>query len=148
VGSVVGQIARLKGARAVGIAGGAEKCRYVEEELGFDTAIDHRGPDLGTALDKACPRGIDVYFENVGGAVFEAVFPLLNAFARIPVCGLIAHYNDTQAVAPKWAAAMMRNAFIGTRCASLPPSQTAGMLASSMPNVVDSFGQKMPCTIL
>src|SRR5436190_20543675 len=108
VGSAVGQIARLKGARAVGIAGGADKCRYVREELGFDDCIDHRDPNLAAKLKEACRKGIDVYFENVGGEVFEAVFPLLNAFARIPVCGLIAHYNDTQAVAPKWAPAMMR----------------------------------------
>ena len=109
VGSAVGQIARIKGARAIGIAGGADKCRYVKDELGFDDCIDHRDPNLAAKLKEACPKGIDVYFENVGGAVFEAVFPLLNAFARIPVCGLIAHYNDTQASAPKWAASMMRN---------------------------------------
>src|SRR5438132_3518048 len=108
VGSAVGQIARIKGARAVGIAGGKDKCAYVKNELGFDDCLDHRDPDLAAKLKDACPKGIDVYFENVGGAVFAAVFPLLNAFARIPVCGLIAHYNDTQAVAPKWAPAMMR----------------------------------------
>src|SRR4030081_256297 len=107
VGSAVGQIAKIKGARAVGIAGGADKCRYVREELGFGDCVDHRDPDLAAKLKAACPKGIDVYF--VGGEVFEAVFPLLNAFARIPVCGLIAHYNDTQASAPKWAASMMRN---------------------------------------
>ena len=95
VGSVVGQIARIKGARAVGIAGGPDKCRYVTEELGFDACIDHRAPDFAARLAAACPKGIDVYFENVGGAVFEAVFPLLNPFARIPVCGLISMYNAT-----------------------------------------------------
>ena len=109
VGSAVGQIAKIKGARAVGIAGGKEKCDYVKNELGFDECLDHRDPDLAAKLKDACPKGIDVYFENVGGAVFEAVFPLLNAFARVPVCGLIAHYNDTEAKAPKWAAALMRN---------------------------------------
>src|ERR1700742_1607579 len=109
VGSAVGQIARIKGARAVGIAGGKDKCDYVTRELGFDACLDHRDPDLAAKLKEACPKGIDVYFENVGGAVFEAVFPLLNAFARVPVCGLIAHYNDTEATAPKWAAAMMRS---------------------------------------
>jgi NADPH-dependent curcumin reductase CurA len=93
VGSVVGQIARIKGARAIGIAGGSDKCRYVTEELGFDACVDHRAPDLAARLTAACPKGIDVYFENVGGAVFEAVFPLLNPFARIPVCGLISIYN-------------------------------------------------------
>jgi NADPH-dependent curcumin reductase CurA len=108
VGSAVGQIARIKGARAVGIAGGKEKCDYVKRELGFDECLDHRDPKLGSKLKDACPNGIDVYFENVGGAVFEAVFPLLNAFARIPVCGLIAEYNDTEASVPKWASSLMR----------------------------------------
>jgi NADPH-dependent curcumin reductase len=109
VGSAVGQIAKIKGARAVGIAGGKDKCDYVTKELGFDACLDHRDPQLAAKLKEACPKGIDVYFENVGGAVFEAVFPLLNAFARMPVCGLIAHYNDTESAAPKWAGAMMRN---------------------------------------
>jgi len=108
VGSAVGQIARIKGARAIGIAGGKDKCDYVKNELGFDACLDHRDPDLAAKLKDACPKGVDIYFENVGGAVFEAVFPLLNAFARVPVCGLIAHYNDTQAVAPKWAPSLMR----------------------------------------
>jgi len=94
VGSVVGQIARIKGARVVGIAGGAEKCAYVKDELGFDAVVDHRAPDVAERLRAACPDGIDVYFENVGGAVLEAVKPLLNQFARIPVCGLISQYND------------------------------------------------------
>jgi NADPH-dependent curcumin reductase len=109
VGSAVGQIAKIKGARAVGIAGGKDKCAYVKNELGFDDCLDHRDPDLAAKLKQACPKGIDVYFENVGGAVFDAVFPLLNPFARVPVCGLIAHYNDTEAKPPKWAAALMRN---------------------------------------
>jgi NADPH-dependent curcumin reductase CurA len=108
VGSAVGQIAKIKGARAVGIAGGKDKCDYVKRELGFDDCLDHRDPDLAAKLKDACPKGIDVYFENVGGAVFEAVFPLLNAFARVPVCGLIAQYNDTQPTMPKWAPSMMR----------------------------------------
>ena len=96
VGSLVGQIARIKGARAVGIAGGPAKCRYVTDELGFDACIDHRLSDMPANLRTACPNGIDVYFENVGGAVFEAVFPLLNNFARVPVCGQIATYNATE----------------------------------------------------
>jgi hypothetical protein len=95
VGSVVGQIAKLKGCRSVGVAGGAEKCRYVVEELGFDACIDHHSPDFAAELAAACPQGIDVYFENVGGAVFDAVLPLLNTSARVPVCGLIANYNAT-----------------------------------------------------
>jgi len=108
VGSAVGQIARIKGERAVGIAGGKDKCEFVKNELGFDHCVDHRDPDLAARLKDACPKGIDVYFENVGGAVFDAVFPLLNPFARVPVCGLIAHYNDTEAKPPKWAASLMR----------------------------------------
>jgi NADPH-dependent curcumin reductase CurA len=95
VGSAVGQIARIRGCRVVGIAGGSEKCRYVVEELGFDACIDHHAPDFASQLRVACPNGIDVYFENVGGKVFDAVFGLLNNFARIPVCGLIAQYNAT-----------------------------------------------------
>ncbi len=93
VGSVVGQIAKIQGSRAIGIAGGPEKCRYAVEVLGFDACLDHSAPDLPQRLREACPGGIDVYFENVGGEVFLAVLPLLNAKARIPLCGLIAHYN-------------------------------------------------------
>jgi len=94
VGSAVGQIARIKGARAIGIAGGTAKCAFVRDELGFDAAIDHRAADFPAQLAAACPNGIDVYFENVGGPVLHAVIPLLNDFARVPVCGRIAHYND------------------------------------------------------
>ena len=93
VGSVVGQIAKIRGCRAVGIAGGADKCRFVMDTLGFDACVDHRAPDFRGALAAACPKGIDVYFENVGGAVQQTVWPLLNDFARVPVCGLIAQYN-------------------------------------------------------
>lgn len=96
VGSVVGQIGKIRGCRVIGIAGGEEKCRYVREELGFHDCLDHRAPNLPERLEAACPKGIDVYFENVGGHVFGSVFPLLNDFARIPVCGLIAHYNSTE----------------------------------------------------
>jgi hypothetical protein len=95
VGSVVGQIAKIKGCRVVGIAGGADKCRFVVEELGFNACIDRRSAGLPRQLADACPKGIDVYFESVGGAVFDAVLPLLNTCARVPLCGLIAHYNDT-----------------------------------------------------
>jgi len=96
VGSVVGQIAKLNGCRAVGIAGSPEKCRYVVEELGFDACVSHYDDDFPAQLKAACPDGIDVYFENVGGKVFTAVSKLLNTFARIPVCGLIANYNLTE----------------------------------------------------
>ncbi len=109
VGSLVGQIARIKGARAVGIAGGAEKCAFVREELSFDACLDHRNPTFAADLAAACPNGIDVYFENVGGAVWEAVLPLLNDFARIPVCGLIAQYAATEAPpGPNQVPAVMR----------------------------------------
>jgi NADPH-dependent curcumin reductase CurA len=96
VGSVVGQIAKLRGCRVVGVAGSRDKCAYVTGELGFDACLDHHAPDFADALRAACPAGIDVYWENVGGAVFEAVLPLLNDFARVPVCGLVAWYNATE----------------------------------------------------
>lgn len=95
VGSAVGQIAQIKGAKAVGIAGGAEKVAYLDR-LGFDVALDHRSPTFAAELKAAVPDGIDVYFENVGGHVWDAVMPLLNDFARVPVCGLVAHYNQTE----------------------------------------------------
>jgi len=94
VGAVVGQIARLIGCRVVGVAGAPEKCAYVTDELGFDACVSHLADDLPDALAAACPDGIDVYFDNVGGKVLEAVLPLLNQFARIPICGRIASYND------------------------------------------------------
>lgn len=95
VGATVGQIGRLMGCRVVGIAGGAEKCAYAVDALGFDACIDHRGGDLFSELAVACPQGIDVYLENVGGAVFDAVLPLLNTRARMPLCGLVSQYNAT-----------------------------------------------------
>lgn len=95
VGSVVGQIAKLKGCHVIGIAGGIEKCRYVVEELGFDVCINHHSADFSQQLTDACTKGIDVYFESVGGKVFDAVLPLLNTCARVPLCGMIANYNDT-----------------------------------------------------
>ena len=96
VGAVVGQIAKIKGCRVVGVAGAQEKCDYVTNELGFNACLSRHRDDLPDALAAACPDGIDVYFENVGGKVFEAVLPCLNTFARVPVCGRIANYNDTE----------------------------------------------------
>jgi hypothetical protein len=93
VGMVVGQLAKLAGCRAVGIAGGREKCRFVVDELKFDACIDYKDGDLEAALKAACPAGVDGYFENVGGRVMEAVLPRFNAFGRIALCGLIAGYN-------------------------------------------------------
>jgi NADPH-dependent curcumin reductase CurA len=115
VGSAVGQIARLKGARAVGIAGGKDKCEHVVKEFGFDACLDHRDPDLAAKLKDACPKGIDVYFENVGGAVFEAVFPLLNNFARVPVCGQIATYNATEMPAGELRTSALTRAILTKR---------------------------------
>lgn len=96
VGSLVGQIAKLKGCKVVGVAGGEEKCRSAVEDLGFDYCLDHKSPDFAEQLAKVCDAGIDVYFENVGGKVFNAVLPLLNTCARIPLCGLISQYNATE----------------------------------------------------
>jgi NADPH-dependent curcumin reductase CurA len=94
VGAIVGQIAKLKGCRVVGIAGGREKCEFAVKTLGFDACLDHYEGDLAQRLAQACPKGIDIYYENVGGAVFDAVLPLLNPGARMTICGLIAHYGD------------------------------------------------------
>ncbi|WP_288902059.1 NADP-dependent oxidoreductase [uncultured Sneathiella sp.] len=96
VGSVVGQIARIKGCRSVGIAGSPDKCAFVVDELGFDVCLNYKDADFPEQLAKACPDGIDVYFENVGGKVFEAVLPLLNDDSRVPLCGLISQYNMTE----------------------------------------------------
>lgn len=95
VGATVGQIAKIKGCHVVGIAGGPDKCAHVVDNLGFDACIDHKAKDFAQQLKKACPEGIDVYFENVGGQVLYAVLPLLNAFARMPVCGVASWYNLT-----------------------------------------------------
>ncbi|MEO4001806.1 NADP-dependent oxidoreductase [Mesorhizobium sp. CAU 1732] len=94
VGSMVGQLAKRLGCRTVAIAGGGEKCKLAIEHFGFDAAVDHRDPDLAAALATACPNGIDVYFENIGGRVLDTVVPLLNDFARVPVCGLVSQYSD------------------------------------------------------
>jgi NADPH-dependent curcumin reductase CurA len=98
VGQVVGQIARIKGCRVVGIAGTDEKCGYVTSDLGFTAAVNHRAPDFLDQLKAACPDGVDVYFDNVGGPVAQAVAPLFNDFGRMPVCGRIAHYNEIATV--------------------------------------------------
>ena len=95
VGAVVGQIAKIRGHRVVGVAGARKKCDYVVDELGFDACVSHRSDTLAGDLEAACPDGVDLYFENVGGKVFDAVLPLLNQFARVPVCGRIASYNAT-----------------------------------------------------
>ena len=96
VGSVVGQIAKFKGARSVGIAGSKEKCKYATDKFQFDHCLNHKSSKFSEELKQVCPEGIDVYFENVGGKVLDSVLPLLNDFARIPVCGIISAYNSTE----------------------------------------------------
>ena len=96
VGSVVGQLAKLHGCRAIGIAGGPEKCAYVCEQLGFDACVDYKSPEFRAQLKAATPNGVDVYFENVGGAILDAVLTRMNNFSRMPVCGLISDYNATE----------------------------------------------------
>ena len=121
VGQIVGQLAKLAGCRVVGIAGREAKCRYVVDELGFDACVSHLSPSFVADLKAACPTGIDVYFENVGGAVFAAVLPLFNAGARMTICGIIAHYGDAtpaDAIAAERHAAEARgvtvhNLFVG-----------------------------------
>ena len=98
VGQIAGQLAKLRGARVVGIAGREEKCRFVVDALGYDACVSHLSPSLAEDLRAACPEGVDVYFENVGGAVFDAVLPLFNLGARMTICGLIAHYGDAAGV--------------------------------------------------
>jgi NADPH-dependent curcumin reductase CurA len=93
-GSVVGQIAKIKGCRAVGIAGGAEKCRYVTDELGFDAAIDYKSEDVAARLAETCPKGIDIYFDNVGGEILDAALSHLAFHGRVVLCGAISRYND------------------------------------------------------
>jgi NADPH-dependent curcumin reductase CurA len=96
VGSAVGQIAKIQGCRVVGIAGGPRKCEYVVDELGFDACVDYKAEDVFAGLARACPQGIDVYFDNVGGDVLKAVLRLINVNARIPLCGIISQYNATE----------------------------------------------------
>lgn len=107
VGQVVGQIAKILGCRVVGIAGTAEKCAFVTDELGFDVCVSHRSDALSVELAAACPEGIDIYFENVGGKVFEAVLPSLNTHARISLCGMISQYGNSDGANPRdaWMAA-------------------------------------------
>jgi hypothetical protein len=113
VGSVVGQIAKIKGCTVVGVAGGPQKCAWAVDRLGFDACVDHRSTAFDTELAAACTRGIDVYYESVGGKVFRAVLELLNPHARIPVCGLISQYNEpAQAAQGDAVRALMRTILI------------------------------------
>ncbi|MEO8241327.1 MAG: NADP-dependent oxidoreductase [bacterium] len=137
VGGLVGQIARLSGARAVGVAGGAEKCAYVKGELGFDACIDRNDPDMAAQLKAACPDGVDVYFELTGGAIFNAALPLLNPFGRVPVCGTIAGYNATDLPpGPDRSPLLMRS--ILTRSLTF-----RGFIVSEFAADADEFHRKM-----
>jgi NADPH-dependent curcumin reductase CurA len=109
VGSVVGQLAKQRGCRAVGIAGGKSKCDYVVEELGFDACVDYRDENVNEAFKAATPDGIDIYFENVGGKILDMVLRRLNAFARIPLCGVISQYNEIEPYGVKNFAALLTN---------------------------------------
>lgn len=108
VGSVVGQIAKIKGCRVVGIAGGPEKCRHIVEDLGFDVAVDYKAPDWREQLVAATPKGIDVNFENVGGEIMEAVMPRMNLFGRMPLCGMISGYNSGEPMRADFSPILMR----------------------------------------
>ncbi len=109
VGSVVGQLAKLRGCRAVGIAGGKDKCEHVVKELGFDACIDHRDKSMKDRFREATPNGVDVYFENVGGEILDMVLARLNPFARIPLCGLVSQYNATEPYGVKNFGSLLTN---------------------------------------
>jgi len=138
VGSVAGQLAKRAGARVVGIAGGPEKCLWVQETLGFDDCVDHRTLDLPAALRAACPAGIDVYFENVGGAVQAATFALLNTYARVVMCGMVAQYNDAKpAPGPNLAFVVGKRVRIEGMIVSDKPERFAEWRALAAPWVAD-----------
>jgi NADPH-dependent curcumin reductase CurA len=138
VGSVVGQLAKLQGCRVVGIAGGKAKCDYVVKELGFDACVDYRaaGPNLFNELRAAAPKGIDVYYENVGGAVQTAVLPQLNDFARVPLCGLISQYNEMQINAgPDWRLLLVRRITV------------TGFIVSDHFHQMEGFWKEVPAAV-
>jgi len=138
VGSVVGQVAKLKGCRAVGIAGGKDKCDYVVKELGFDACVDYKAEagNLFKAIREACPKGIDIYFENVGGAVQAAVIPQLNDFSRVPLCGLISSYNEMQMnPGPDWRMLLIKRALV------------KGFIVSDHFNQMPEFWQEVPAAV-
>jgi NADPH-dependent curcumin reductase CurA len=113
VGSAVGQIAKIEGCRAVGIAGGKAKCDYVVGELGLDACVDYKAGDVSIALAKACPNGVDVYFDNVGGDILKAVLRLVNPHARVPLCGLISQYNAPEPPpGPNWGALLVNRVMV------------------------------------
>ena len=138
VGSIVGQLAKIKGCRAVGIAGSPDKCRYVVEELGFDACINYKTDDLVPALRAACPGGADIYFENVGGKVFAAVLCVINRGARIPLCGMISQYNTTaDPGGPNLRALLVQRAMIKGFIVSDHPDRFPAFLQEVTPLVRD-----------
>jgi NADPH-dependent curcumin reductase CurA len=138
VGSVAGQLAKRKGARVVGVAGGADKCLYVQDSLMFDDCVDHRSMDLRAELAAACPNGIDCYFENVGGAVQEAVFDLLNPFARVAMCGMVSQYNqDPYPPGPNLGFAVGKRVLIQGFIVSDKPERIAEWRALAAPWVAE-----------
>jgi NADPH-dependent curcumin reductase CurA len=138
VGSVAGQIAKRAGAKVIGIAGGADKCSFVTETLGFDGCIDHRAGVLEAELDRFCPNGIDVYFENVGGALQRAIWPRLNVFGRIIMCGMVAEYNATDAASgPNLMAVVAKRLHIEGLIVSDKPGRFAEWRALAAPWVAD-----------
>ncbi len=138
VGSIVGQLAKLHGCRVVGIAGGAAKCRWLTEELGFDGAIDYKSEDVGAALDRLCPNGIDVDFENVGGAIMDAVIARMNNFGRVALCGMISTYNNTGPVPgpADFARVLMRRLDI-----------RGFIIIDFLPRAAEAFGALVPLVV-
>lgn len=141
VGAVAGQVARLAGCRVVGIVGGAEKCAILVDEFGFDAAVDRRSPDLAAALSAACPKGVDIYFDTVGGDVLLAVMPLLNVGARVPICGTIA-VDRNRGVAVGGDRLPEMHATILVKRLTLQ-----GFLYSDMLDISDEFRQRMSAWI-
>jgi len=138
VGAIVGQLAKLKGCRAVGVAGSPDKCRYVVDELGFDACVNYKTDDLVPALRAACPKGVDIYFENVGGKVFAAVLRTLNLGARIPLCGMISEYNATaDPGGPNLRALLVNRAMIKGFIVSDHPDRAPAFLKECAPLVKD-----------
>ncbi len=137
VGAVVGQLAKIKGCRAVGVAGSPAKCRYVVDELGFDACVNYKTDDLVPALRAACPGGIDIYFENVGGAVFAAVLRVINRGARIPLCGMISEYNATgNPSGPNLRPLLVQRALIKGFIVSDHPDRAPAFLQECVPLVM------------
>ena len=137
VGAVVGQLAKIKGCRAVGIAGSSDKCKYVVEELGFDACINYKTDDLVPALKAACPGGVDIYFENVGGKVFAAILRVINKGARIPLCGVISEYNATEnAPGPNLRPLLVNRAMIKGFIVSDHPDRAPAFLQEVAPLVI------------